>query len=238
MDNKNTTPRDTALASVPTDRREALLTRASDLGVHRSDDVIWALVAAVVDATAANEAAGRHVEVLQNETAKLPSLMYEGAKKAGVDISGQVTTAITSTVNEAGKNIADRIDKAATSGATSLQKAAAGLDNLAAQKTSEFVENWKKKVIEAIDRHAKLALTWHLSKSWTQVVISLAVAMALGAAVATGTIFYYHKLITVRDISFYQKGAFPTLPATVVYQTSHIKQISCGVGRVCLSPDP
>lgn len=238
MDNKIVTPRDMALASVPQDRREALLTRASDLGVHRSDDGIWALVAAVVDATAASEVAGKHVATLQDETAKLPALVYDGARKAGTDISGQVTTAITATVSEAGKNIADRIDKAANAGAASLQKAAANLDTIAEQKTHEFVENWKSQVILGINRHAKLALAWHLGKSWSQVVLSLAVAMALRAAVGLGTAFYYHKLIVVRDINFYPAGAFPTLPATVEYKTPRFQKVECGVGSICLSPDP
>lgn len=238
MDNKNITPRDMALAAVPQDRREVLLTRASDLGVHRSDDVLWALVAAVVDASAASEAAGKHVEVLKEETAKLPGLVYDGAKKAGTDISGQVRTAIESTVTTAGTEIAGRIDKAATAGAAALQKAASGLDTLAAQKQDAFVENWKGQVIKGINSHAHIALAWHLGKSWGTVVSTIVIAMILGAGVSVGTEVYYHKLITVADINFYPSGTFPTLPATVVYQTAHIKQISCGIGRVCLSPDP
>lgn len=238
MNDKIVTPRDMALASVPQDRREALLTRASDLGVHRSDDVIWALVAAVVDATAAADAAGRHVEVLKEETAKLPGLVYDGAKKAGTDISGQVRTAIESTVTTAGTEIAGRIDKAATAGAAALQKAASGLDTLAAQKQDAFVENWKGQVIKGINSHAHIALAWHLGKSWGTVVSTIVIAMILGAGVGLGSALYYHKLIISDTINFYPKGTFPSLPATVSYNTSRLKQISCGAGRTCLSPDP
>lgn len=231
------TLRDLAISSTPQHLREALLTFAGEHGIQSPEDPFWTLALAYTTSLGATAATGAHVEELRASLERIRQIVYESAQKAGGDLSGVIAASINSTVEGAGNALVGRIDKAAVAGAAALQKAASGLDDLAAQKTNQFVENWKGQVIKGINSHARIALAWHLSKSWATVVTTVAVAMVLGAGVGLGSAFYYHKLITVRDISFYQKGAFPTLPATVVYDTSRIKQISCGVGRTCLSPD-
>ena len=88
-----TSARDAALAAVPADRREAVLRRASDLGIGRADDVIWAIVAAVVDAHAAASAAGHAATKVEKDTAAIPDLIYRGTLKAGDELRGQITAA-------------------------------------------------------------------------------------------------------------------------------------------------
>lgn len=153
-----TTARDAALASLPPDRREALLRRASDLGVHRTDDVIWALVASVVDAAAAAQVAGRHVEALAEATAKVPDLVYQGTVKAGADLKGAVSQAIEAKTLEAGSALVQVIGHAASKGAQDLQKAVAALDKVGADKTSNIVEQWETALAKAANRHERARL--------------------------------------------------------------------------------
>ena len=85
--------RDRALAAVPADRREEVLRRASDLGIGRTDDILWSIVAAVVDVHAAASAAGNAATKVEKETAAIPALIYRGTIKAGEDFRGQITAA-------------------------------------------------------------------------------------------------------------------------------------------------
>ena len=197
-----TTARDAALASLPPDRREALLRRASDLGVHRTDDVIWALVASVVDAAAAAQVAGRHVEALAEATAKVPDLVYQGTVKAGADLKGAVSQAIEAKTVEAGQTLVQVIGAAAHKGALDLQQAAAGLERMGTERGAEFVEQWKASLARAIERQARSALAWKLASGWGTVAAIMILMMALGAGLGLGGALVEHKLITSRYLQF------------------------------------
>ena len=121
--------------------RDALLRKASDLGVHRTDDVVWAMVASVLDATLAAQVAGQHVKTLSLETRKVPELIYQGTMKASADLAAGVAKGIEDKTAEAGAALVTTIGVAASRGAAELQKAAAGLDRLGAEKGAAFVES-------------------------------------------------------------------------------------------------
>lgn len=89
----NQTPRDLALGSVPSEWREALLKRAADAGITRSDDVAWVLVSAVVDAIAAAAAAGDAASTTARLCKTLPEVMQKGANTAGAVLHRQVLDA-------------------------------------------------------------------------------------------------------------------------------------------------
>ena len=150
-----TTPRDAALQSLPPDRREALLRRASDLGVHRTDDVVWALVASVIDATAAAEVAGRHVAALTEATAKVPEAIYQGTVRAGADLKAGVAKAIEDKAIEAGQGLVQAIGVAAQKGAADLTAAAAGLERMGQEHGLAFVEHWKSALAQAANRRER-----------------------------------------------------------------------------------
>jgi hypothetical protein len=196
------TPRDAALASLPPDRREALLRRASDLGVHRADDVIWALVASVVDAAAAAQVAGRHVEALTEATAKVPDLVYQGTVKAGADLKAAVSQAIENKTAEAGAALVQVIGAAASKGATDLQKAAAGLERVGQEHGTAFVEQWKASLAQAVERQARSALAWRLASGWGVVAFTIILMLMLGAGIGLGGALVEHKLITSRYLQF------------------------------------
>ena len=162
--------RDAALQSLPPAMREALLRKASDLGVHRSDDVVWALAASVIDATLAAQVAGQHVQMLAAETGKIPDLIYQGAVKASGDIKGTMETAIASTIQST-------LDVAVQSGATVLRQAAADLPKIGRDNQDRIVSEWRAALTDAARKH-----------TWAGYFQRLSVSIAL-AAVLVGALF-------------------------------------------------
>lgn len=136
------TPRDAALAAVGSEHREALLRKASDLGVHGTDDVVWALVASVIDATAAAQAAGDAAAATAASVASIKNEIYQGAAKAAADVKATIETSITGTVNAA-------ISSAAQAGADALRKAAADLPKVAQAEQGRIVQEWKAALASA-----------------------------------------------------------------------------------------
>ena len=160
--------RDTALESLPPDMREALLRKASDLGVHGADDVVWALAASVIDATLAAQVAGQHVQTLAAETGKIPDLVYQGAVKAGGDIKGVMETAIAGSIKST-------LDVAVQSGAAVLRQAAADLPQIGRDNQAVIVGEWKAALADAARKH-----------TWAGYFQRLSVSIALGAVLVAG----------------------------------------------------
>ena len=175
--------------------REALLRKASDLGVHRTDDVVWAMVACIVDATAAAQIAGQHVKALALETQKVPDMIYQGTVKAGADLAAGVARGIEDKTAEAGAALVTAIGVAASRGAMELQRTAAGLDKLGAEKGAAFVESWKSDLARAVAAQAKASLAWRLGKGYGIVAGALLIMMLLGAGIAVGAGAFSHKII-------------------------------------------
>ncbi len=171
-----TNVRDAALASLPQDQREALLRRASDLGVHRADDVIWALVASVVDAATAAHVAGQHVQALTSETGKIPDLIYQSASKASADVKAVIETSIAGTVHSS-------VATAAQAGADALRKAAADLPKVAQVEQGRIVQEWKSALASAAREHAFSGFLQKLSVNITALAV-LVVGLLIGGAVA------------------------------------------------------
>ena len=152
------TARDAALESLPPAAREALLRKASDLGVHGADDVVWALAASVIDATLAAQVAGQHVQTLMAETAKIPDTIYQGAVKASGDIKGAMETAITSTIKST-------LDVAVQAGAATLRQAAADLPQIGRDNQDRIVGEWKAALADAARKHTWAGYFQRLSVS-------------------------------------------------------------------------
>lgn len=136
------TPRDAALAAVSADKREVLLTRASDLGIHGSDDVIWALVASIINTDTAAKAAGDAVREVGASVATIRNEIYQGAAKAAADIKATIEASIMGTVNTS-------VAAAASVGADALRKAAADLPSVARQEQGRIVQEWRSALASA-----------------------------------------------------------------------------------------
>ncbi|AWP23164.1 hypothetical protein C4901_07340 [Acidiferrobacter sp. SPIII_3] len=225
----NSNARDAALGSLPPELREALLRKASDLGVHRADDVVWAMVASVLDATLAAQVAGQHVKTLALETQKVPNLIYQGTMKAGADLSAAVAQGIENKTAEAGAAVVQAIGVAASRGAQELQRTAAGLDKLGQEKGAAFVEQWKTDLARAVAAQAKSSLAWRLGKGYGIVAGALLIMMLLGAAIAVGAGVFAHKIIDSPHAQW--RGH------EIVFTSPHVYHVQCQWG-VCFSSRP
>lgn len=228
----NGNARDTTLKSLPPELREALLRKASDLGVHRADDVVWALVASVIDAAAAAQMAGQHVKTLVEETEKVPDLIYQGTMRAGNDLKEGVAQAIEDKTVEAGQALVGAIAHAAGKGAADLQKAAAGLDRMGAEKAAAFVEQWKAHLAHAIREQAKASLAWKLAQSWGVVVTLLAGMFIFGMLVMTGIGILSHRLILSSTVTYHRAAAGN--PPQINFVGPLYRAASCPPGEACL----
>ena len=228
----NANARDAALESLPPELREALLRRASDLGVHRADDVVWALVASVIDAAAAAQVAGQHVKTLVEETRKVPDLIYEGTIRAGLDLKEGVAKALEDKTVEAGQALVGAIAHAAGKGAADLQKAAAGLDRMGAEKAAAFVEQWKAHLAYAIKEQAKASLAWKLAQGWGVVVASLAGMFVFGMLTMTGIGILSHRAILSSEVTYHRATAGN--PPQLNFVRPLYRAGSCPPGETCL----
>ncbi len=149
MNEKNTSARDAALAAVAPERRETLLRTASDLGVHGTDDIVWSIVASVINANAAAQAAGDAAHEVGASIATIRNEIYQGAAAASADVKASIETAITGTVNTA-------VSSAAQAGADALRKAAADLPSVARQEQGRIVQEWRSALASAA-RHSAFA---------------------------------------------------------------------------------
>ena len=232
----NSNARDVALKSLPPELREALLRKASDLGVHRVDDVVWALVASVIDAAAAAEVAGQHVKTLVEETGKVPDLIYEGTIRASLDLKEGVAQALEDKTVEAGQALVGAIAHAAGKGAADLQKAAAGLDRMGAEKAAAFVEQWKAHLAHALKEQAKASLAWKLAQGWGVVVASLAGMFVLGMLTMTGIGILSHRVILSSTVTYHRAAAGN--PPQLNFVGPLYRAASCPPGETCLVAGP
>ena len=228
----NTNARDAALESLPPELREALLRKASDLGVHRADDVVWALVASVIDAAAAAQVVGQHVKTLAEETGKVPDLIYQGTMRAGLDLKEGVAKALEDKTVEAGQALVGAIAHAAGKGAADLQKAAAGLDRMGAEKAAAFVEQWKAHLAHALKEQAKASLAWKLAQGWGVVVTSLAGMFVLGMLTMTGIGILSHRVILSSTVTYHRAAAGN--PPQLNFVGPLYRAGSCPPGESCL----
>ena len=232
MSDKQSIARDMALESLPPELREALLRKASDLGIHRADDVIWALVASVSDAAAAAQVAGQHVKALVAETAKVPDLIYQGTMRAGKDLQEGVAQAIESKTIEAGQALVGAIAHAAGKGAQDLQKATAGLDRMGAEKAAAFVEQWKVHLAHAIQEQAKASLAWKLAEGWGVVVALLSGMFVLGMVVMAGLGVLEHRVILADGVTYHRAAAGN--PPQIDFVGPVYRAASCPDGESCV----
>ncbi len=152
------TLRDIALAAVPSDLREALLTWAAENQITTPNDPFWPLATAMANSMRAATAAGQHAQALAEETARIPDLLYQNVTRAGADLKATLAQGIEAKTIEAGQALVQVIGVAASKGATDLQKAAAALDKIGAENGHAFVEQWKAELARAADRRERAGL--------------------------------------------------------------------------------
>ena len=177
------TPRDAAIAAIPPARREHLLTRASDLGVTRVDDVLWALVKSVIDTEASAEKATTALAAMKDVENTIPRAVLESVQRAGGDLSEALKRDLENKLIEVGQAIFQSVELAEKRGAEALEAAASDLDKSAKVKGSAFIEAWKTEVAKATAAQAQVALKRAIGVRWGAVAMSLAAALVVGAGI-------------------------------------------------------
>lgn len=197
------TLRDKTLATQPPAVREQLLTAAASAGVADPNDPGWFIVAAVLTAQASAQAAGAAASKVSAAVASIQNEIFQGTQRAAGDLAAGVARGIEDKTAEAGAALVQAIGVAASRGSQELQRTAAGLDKLGAEKGAAFVEKWKAQVASAVERQARTALKRAIARSWVSAAFALLLAASAGGAVALGGAMLEHRLITVNDLRFY-----------------------------------
>ena len=216
MTTEQHTLRDIALAAVPPDLREALLTWASENHITTPNDAFWPLAAAMANSMRAATVAGQHAQAVAAETAKMPDILYNATVKAGADLKAGVAKAIEDKTLEAGSALVQVIGVAASKGAVDLQKAAAALDKIGAEKGHAFVEQWKTELARAANRRERGRL--FRASGW--LVIGALVLVCVGAfgmfatLAASGKIAPPQVSVGWNPVAIYGPSAWEVCPGT------------------------
>ena len=187
--------REEVLNAIPNAAREGVLKMALDHNITDPNDPTWAMVALAWSATTAARTGRETLDGALAAAALIPDSIYNATVRAGADLKAGVAQGIEAKTAEAGAALVQAITAAASSGAQELQKAAAGLDRLGAEKGAAFMETWKSDFAKALAVESKASLAWRLGKGYSVVAGALLVMMAMGAMIAFGFEMMEHKII-------------------------------------------
>lgn len=156
--------RDHVLDAVPADRAPALAKALMKYGVTDGDP-ISEIVKIAVDsnvssaaAAAAAQAAGEAAVKIGAAVASIQDEIFKGTQRAAGDLAAGVAKGIEAKTLEAGSALVQVIGVAASKGAVDLQKAAAALDKVGAEKTAAIVETWTRSLAKAATTHERARL--------------------------------------------------------------------------------
>ena len=183
MTDNQRSPRDAALDAVPQERKERLLTKASDMGVTRVDDVLWALVKAVVDTEASAEKAIAALAAMKSAESTIPAAVLGSVQSAGSDLAAALAQDLQNQMVEVGRAIFQSIEIAQKKGAEALEAAASDLDKSAKAKGAIYIDQWKAAVAKATDTQVQAALKRAIGVRWGAVALSLAAALVVGVGI-------------------------------------------------------
>lgn len=131
-DIKETSPKELALKNIPTGWREKMISEAAYVGCKADDDVLWTVIASVINAWASAGAAGRAADAVQSSIDKIPDRIYQGALKAGNDINSQFEKKF----GEYGQTLIAAVNKARDDAAAQIKQ---GIQT-AGVRTSESIQ--------------------------------------------------------------------------------------------------
>jgi hypothetical protein len=193
------------------------------------DDAFWPLAAALVNSLGAAKAAGDAAVRVGAAVGSIQDEIFKGTQRASADLAAGVSRGIEDKTAEAGAALVQAIGVAASRGAGELQKAAAGLDRLGAEKGAAFVETWKTDLARAVAAQAKSSLAWRLGRGYGVVAGALLMMMLVGAGIAVGAGVFAHKIIASPHAEW--RGH------EVVFTSPHVYHVQCPWG-VCFSARP
>ena len=229
QETNNASLRAVALAAVPPGLKEHLLAWAGDNHITSPDDPFWPLAAGLINALGAARAAGDAATRVSAAVGSIQDEIFRGTQRAAGDLAAGVAKGIEDKTAEAGAALVQVIGVAASRGAGELQKAAAGLDRLGAEKGAAFVEQWKTDLARAVAAQAKSSLAWRLGRGYGVVAGALLVMMFLGAALMFGFEGVEHKIVASPHAEW--RGH------EIAFTSPRVYRVQCPWG-VCFSSRP
>ena len=172
------TLRDIALAAVPLDLREPLLTLAIEHHIANADDPFWTIAAAMANALAAAKAAGDAARETGTAIAGIRDEVYQGAAKASADVKAAIETSIAGTIKTS-------LDQAIQAGAAALRQAAADLPKIGRESQNQIVGEWRAALASAAREHAFFGFLQRLSVNILALTLIVA-GIFVGGLVAGG----------------------------------------------------
>ena len=224
--------REDVLNAVPAPAREGVLKMALDHNIVDPNDPTWGMVALAWSATTAAATGRETLDKALATAARIPEAIYTSTIKAGADLKAGVARGIEDKTAEAGAALVQAIGVAASRGAMELQRTAAGLDKLGAEKGAAFVESWKSDLARAVAAQAKASLAWRLGKGYGIVAGALLIMMLLGAAITLTAGVAEHKVIATRGITIRGEGRHTTV---VIRRRMDWTHTDCPAGAACLT---
>lgn len=206
--NKEESPKQLALKSVPTAWRERLISEASHVGCKADNDVFWTVIASVINAWASAGAAGSAAQTVNASIQKIPEMIYQGATAAGYDINlefkkrfeGYGQTVISSVgeatkeygagilraINDSSQKASSRIQIAGQNVETASKTLENMLNGVIEQKAKEGLAQWAEAARVAGQEAARSASRQIYSKATMIMGGALLAALLAGA----GLVFY------------------------------------------------
>lgn len=159
------------------------MTRASDMGVTRVDDVLWGLVKSAVDVEAASEKVVAALGAMKDAETTIPAAVLKSVQSAGSDLSAGLTKDLQEEMTRVGQAIFQAVEIAEKRGAAALEAAASDLDKAAQAKGGAYIETWKSEVAKATAATAKAHLAKAMAARWGSVAGVILAAFLVGTVV-------------------------------------------------------
>ena len=86
------------------------MTRASDMGVTRVDDVLWGLVKSAVDVEAASEKVVAALGAMKDAETTIPAAVLKSVQSAGSDLSAGLTKDLQEEMTRVGQAIFQAVE--------------------------------------------------------------------------------------------------------------------------------
>jgi hypothetical protein len=177
MENKST-PRDAVLAATPEASHRGLLEMALQVGITDPADPIWTMVGLAWAAAFGAETARERLEIIRQETARLPDLIAEEKKRAAGDLHWMFNDKIEKQIEKL-----EEIGDLARDGADKIRKVTGDLDGNLAIKKAAVLEEWTLAVGKAASAEADRAFYRSLKEAWINIGLCLLTAWVGGMGV-------------------------------------------------------
>ncbi|OCB03910.1 hypothetical protein BBC27_05810 [Acidithiobacillus ferrivorans] len=200
---------DVALEGKPHDLQTRILKIVAGRNLDQNDPAVDLFAAAGISADAAAATGAAALEVKES-VGKIQSQIFNGAIKAGAEISGQMSQAIEAKLTEGGQALVAAITIAADAGSAKIKAGALDLtlklDQAIEMKKAEGVDAFAKAAATAAGKAALAGATKRFMWSVTGVAINLLIFAGIGALIDHEYLSLTHRIAPSPIVQFNGKN--------------------------------